>query len=96
MSEYYEIGTRRLYLRLNSVYEAIDELVEKYKIDVNDLRVIKDRLADKEEEILGFGEALRVEYEKNKLCKELTGNDLFELKAIRDLNNSIDKALEKD
>ena len=51
---------------------------------------------DKEEEILAFGEALRIEYEKNKLCKELTNNKLFELKTIRDLNKSIDNVIKTE
>lgn len=84
MGEYFEVGTNRLYIRLNTISEAIEGLVNKYNISANDLGIIKDSILDKEEEILAFGESLRIEYEKNKLCKELTRNDLFELKTIRD------------
>lgn len=93
MSEYFKVGTRRLHIKLNAISELIEGLADKYNISADDLRIVKDVILDKEEEILVFGKALRIEYEKNKLCKELTRNDLFELKSIRDLKKSIDKVI---
>jgi hypothetical protein len=93
MSEYFKVGTKRLYIRLTTISELIEGLADKYNISTTDLGIIKDSILDKEEEILAFGEDLRIEYEKNKLCKELTRNELFELKTIRDLNKSIDKVI---
>ena len=93
MSEYFKVGTQRLHIKLNTISELIEGFVDKYNISADDLRIAKDVILDKEEEILVFGEALRIEYEKNKLCKELTRNDLFELKSIRDLKKSIDNII---
>jgi len=90
-NEYFKIANCRLYTKLSYISEVIDKLANKYKFSVSDLRTIKDKIIDKEEEIVTFGETLRIEHEKNKLCKELTRNNLFELKTIRDLNRSIDK-----
>ena len=93
MSEHFKVGTQRLHIKLNTISELIEGLADKYNISADDLRIAKDVILDKEEEILVFGKALRIEYEKNKLCKELTRNDLFELKSIRDLKKSIDKII---
>ena len=69
-SAYFEIKYERLYIRLHCIEEALDSLESKYKIDKKDMRTIRDRIADKEEEIRIFGEAITDEYKKNKLCKE--------------------------
>jgi len=90
-NKYFEICNCRLTIKLTYIRETVDKLASKYNFTPEDLRDVKDRLIDKEEEILAFVELLRIEYEKNKLCKELTRNNLFELKTIRDLNSSIDK-----
>ena len=94
-SAYFEIKYERLYIRLHCIEEALDSLESKYKIDKKDMRTIRDRIADKEEEIRIFGEAIIDEYKKNKLCKELTSNELFELKTIKKLKSSVNKALNK-
>lgn len=94
-SAYFEIKHERLYIRLHCIEEALDSLESKYKIDKKDMRTIRDRIADKEEEIRIFGEAITDEYKKNKLCKELTSNELFELKTIKKLKSSVNKALNK-
>jgi len=95
-NKYFEICNCRLNIKLTYIREAIDRLASKYNFTPDDLIEIKDRLIDKEEEILDFGVLLRIEYEKNKLCKELTRNNLFELKTIRDLNSSIDKVIKSN
>jgi hypothetical protein len=95
-NKYFEICNCRLNIKLTYIREAIDRLASKYNFTPDDLRDVKDRLIDKEEEILAFGELLRIEYEKNKLCKELTRNNLFELKTIRDFNSSIDKVIKSN
>lgn len=95
-NKYFEICNCRLNIKLTYIRETIDKLASKYNFTHDDLIEIKDLLIDKEEEILAFGELLRIEYEKNKLCKELTRNNLFELKTIRDLNNSIDKVIKSN
>ena len=92
-SAYFEIKHERLYIRLHCIEEALDSLESKYKIDKKDMRTIRDRIADKEEEIRIFGEAITDEYKKNKLCQELTSNELFELKTINKLKSSVNKAL---
>ena len=94
-STYFEIKYERLYTRLHHVKEALDSLETKYKIDKKDIRTIRDRIADKEEEIRVFSEAITDEYKKNKLCQELTKNELFELKTIKKLKSSVNKALNK-
>ena len=93
---HFKIANCRLDTKLTYISETIDRLASKYKFSVSDFRTIKDKIIDKEEEILAFGEALRIEYEKNKLCKELTNNKLFELKTIRDLNKSIDNVIKTE
>lgn len=93
MSEYFKVGTQRLHIKLNAISELIEGLADKYNISADDLRIVKDVILDKEEEILAFGKVLLIEYEKNKLCKELTRNDFFELKSIRDLKKSIDNVI---
>ena len=50
-SAYFEIKHERLYIRLHCIEEALDSLESKYKIDKKDMRTIRDRIADKEEEI---------------------------------------------
>ena len=90
-NEYFKIANCRLDTKLSYIREVVDKLANKYNFSVSNLRTIKDKIIDKEEEILVFGETRRIEYEKNKLCRELTKNKLFELKTIRDLNKSIDK-----
>ena len=95
-NKYFEICNFRLNIKLTYIRETIDKLASKYNFTPEDLRDVKDRLIDKEEEILAFVELLRIEYEKNKLCKELTRNNLFELKTIRDFNSSIDKVIKSN
>jgi len=57
--------------------------------------LIAQQSAAKEEEIRIFGEAIIDEYKKNKLCQDLTKNKLFELKTIKKLKSSVNKALNK-
>lgn len=68
-NKYFEICNCRLNIKLTYIRETIDKLASKYNFTPEDLRDVKDRLIDKEEEILAFVELLRIEYEKNKLCK---------------------------
>ena len=80
---------------MHCIEEALDSLESKYKIDKKDMRTIRDRIADKEEEIRVFGEGITNEYKKNKLCQDLTKNESFELKTIKKLKSSVNKALNK-
>ena len=95
-SAYFEIKHERLYIRMHCIEEALDSLESKYKIDKKDMRTIRDRIADKEEEIRVFGEGIITnEYKKNKLCQDLTKNESFELKTIKKLKSSVNKVLNK-
>lgn len=96
MGEYYEIAGKRLYIGTADIYEEIVKVANKHNIDIEEFSKVKDKLIAKQEEALGFGETLRIEYEKNKLCKDLTKNKLFELKTIRKLNETIDKVIEQN